>query len=103
MGYKRQKLCNILWDSFEKSRRGCICKIWDLFKKTMGYMGRNCGIYCAKTIGYFLGYIKQKLWDIFGKHYGIYCQKLWDISGKTMGYIGKNMGYIWQNIGYTWQ
>ena len=70
-------------------------RLWDIW-------GRNCGIYCAKTMGYFIGYIKQKLWDIFGEHYGIYCPKLWDISGKTMGYIGKNMGYICKNMGFIW-
>ena len=51
----------------------------------MGYIGQKLWIYWAKTIGYFIGCIKQKLWDIFGKHYVIYFQKLWDILGKTYG------------------
>ena len=36
--------------------------------------GKNYGIYWAKTIGYFIGYIRQKLWDIVGKRYRIYFQ-----------------------------
>ena len=39
----------------------------------MGYIRQNYGIYSAKTIGYIMGYILQKLWDIFGK--------IWDILG----------------------
>ena len=53
--------------------------LWDILSKTMGYIRKNYGIYGAKlwdifgnnrgiyratTIGYFMGYIWPKLWDI---------------------------------------
>ena len=37
-------------------------------------------------------YIRQKLWDILGKHYGIYYGIYWL----------KIVGYIWQNSGIYW-
>ena len=62
-----------------------------------------------------MGYIKQKLKDIFGKIVGYIWNKLWDIFAtlwdifglkfklnygiylvKIMGFFSKNMGYIWQ-------
>ena len=36
-------------------------------------LGKNYGIYLAKTIGYIMGYI----W----RNYGIYLAKVWDILG----------------------
>ena len=44
-------------------------------------------MYWAKTIVYFMGYIRQKLWDILGIHYGIY----YGI------YLLKIVVYVWQN------
>ena len=41
--------------------------------KNYGIYSKNYGIYWAKTIGSFMGYIWQRLRDIFGK---------------TMGYTG---------------
>ena len=56
----------------------------------MGYCWKNYGIYWAKTIGYFMAYIRQKLWDIIGKNYEIYYVIYWlKIVGKTMGYTGQ--------------
>ena len=40
--------------------------------KIVRYLWKTYGIYWAKTIDYFMGYIGQKLRDIFGK-------QLWDI------------------------
>ena len=37
MGYKTQKLCDILWGIFDKKRRGYICK-------TMGFIQKDYGI-----------------------------------------------------------
>ena len=42
-------------------------------EKLCNTLGKSYGIYCAKNIGYFIGYVKQKLWDILGK--------LWVILG----------------------
>ena len=39
-------------------------------------------------MGYFMGYIRQKLWDILDQSYGIY----WLII----------VGYIWQKYGIYW-
>ena len=36
--------------------------------------------------------------DILGKSMGYIWQKLWDIFTKTMGYFGKTMGYIGQKL-----
>ena len=41
---------------------------------------------------YFMGYIRQKLWDILGKNYEMY----YGI------YLLKIVGYIWQNYGIYW-
>ena len=38
-----------------------MAKQWDIY-------GKNNGIYWAKTIGYFMGYIRQKQWDILVKN-----------------------------------
>ena len=46
----------------------------------MGYIGKKCGIYSAKTIA--------KIMVIFGKNYGIYLEKISDIFGKSIVYIG---------------
>ena len=85
----------------------------------MGYIWQNYGIYEAKTIGYFIGYIWLKVWDILGKnyriYYGIYCLKLvgyiwkiwnilvyWKYKVKDKGYIKQNNGiYRAKFIGYT--
>ena len=53
----------------------------------MRYIGKNYGIYWAKSIGYIMGYIWQTLRDIFGKNYGIFLEIMWDIFGKIMGYM----------------
>ena len=55
-------------------------KPWDIFGKSMGYIGKNYGIYWAKTISYNIRYIWQKLWDIF-QNKGIYLAKQWDKLG----------------------
>ena len=54
-------------------------------------------------MGYIMGYIRQKLCDIFGKNYGIYWAKT---MGYVMRYIGqkvrvtlgRTMGYIGQKL-----
>ena len=60
IGYIKQKLRNILGKLI-----GYIWqKLWVIFVKTMGYfeklwfiLGKNYGIYLAKTIGYIMEYI----------------------------------------------
>ena len=49
-------------------------KVWDI-------LGKNYGIYWAKTIGYIIGYIRQNLWDILGKTKRYIYQKLWVYNG----------------------
>ena len=44
-----------------------------------------------------IGYIKQKLRDIFGKIMGYIWQKLWDIFAKPWDIFAKSMGYIRKN------
>ena len=39
-------------------------KLWDLFGKIEDTLGYNRGIYRATAIGYFMGYIWPKVWDI---------------------------------------
>ena len=53
----------------------------------------------AKTMGYIIGYIRPKVWDILGKHYGIYYGIYWL---KIVGYICQNYGIYW-SIGYIKQ
>ena len=43
-------------------------KVWDIFPKTIGILGKT------------IEYNGQKLWDIFEKN-KIYLDKLWDIMG----------------------
>ena len=52
-------------------------KLWDI-------LGKNYGIYWAKTVGY----IWQKQWIYWVKTMGYIGQKLLDIFGKNNGYIG---------------
>ena len=54
-----------------------------------------------------MGYIPQKVWDIWGEHYEIYYGIYWlKIVGKSMGYTGlldilsKTKGYIRKIKGY---
>ena len=61
-------------------------KLWDIFakpmgniRKTLGCIGKNYGIYWAKTIDYIMGYIWQKLWIFLVKMWDI----LWDILVKN--------------------
>ena len=50
-----------------------------------------------------MGYIWQKLWDIFVKNYGIYWPKtkgdisiyIWKNYGQKRIYLAKNVGYIY--------
>ena len=42
----------------------------DILRKTKGYIRQNYGIYRTKIMGYTMGYICQKLWDIFDKTKG---------------------------------
>ena len=66
--------------------------------------GINYWLYWAKTIGYFIGYIRQKVGDILFKHCWIYLAKLWDIlvhwifKQKLRNILGKIMGYITQKL-----
>ena len=48
---------------------------------------------------YFMGYIRQKLWDILGKNNEIY---YWIYLLKIVGYIWQNYGIYW-SIGYIKQ
>ena len=87
---------------------------WIYLAKIMGYswdiFGKKYGIYWDKTIGYFKGFMRQKLWDILLKNYGIYYGlyltknerdifvKLRDLFRKTMGYSGQT---LWHILWYT--
>ena len=62
-------------------------KFWDIFGKIWDIISKNYGIYQAKTIGNFMGYIRQKVWNILSKYYGIYWLK-------TVGYIWKKLWVI---------
>ena len=53
------------------------------FEKMLDIFGKNYGIYWAKTIGYFMGYI-LKTYDILDKTFGIYYGIYWL---KIVGYI----------------
>ena len=55
----------------------------------MGCIRQNCGIYKAKIRVYTMGYIRQKVWDIFDKKLGVYWVKLWDILWDIIGNIFK--------------
>ena len=61
-------------------------KLWDLFRKTMGYSGQNYAIYWARTTGLYYGLYLEKIWDILGKNYNIYFRIYWF----------KIFGHIWQ-------
>ena len=69
-----------------------LAKLWDIlvqgiyFVKTKGCFRQNYGIYRANIMGYTMGYICQKLWDIF--------VKLLDLYSKTMAYIGQKLCVI---------
>ena len=60
----------------KKNLKDILDKIMGYILKNMGYIWKNYGIYWAKTIGYFIGYIRQKLWDILEKNYEIYWLRL---------------------------
>ena len=46
---------------------GYICKNYGKYSERLGdILGKNYGIYLAKSIDYFIGYIQQKEWDILG-------------------------------------
>ena len=65
----------------------------------MGYIGQKLwdifGIYMANTIGYIGLRLLVILWDIFGNNYGIYWAKI-------MGYIGLQLWDIFgKTMGYT--
>ena len=69
----------------------------------MGYIGKNYGIYWAKTICYSMGYIckkmgynRLKVWDILVQNFGINYGICWL---KIVGYILENYGILW-SIGY---
>ena len=67
MGYIRQQLWDILWHILFKIV-GYICKTMGFIQKDNGIiLGKNYGIYWAKTIGYIMGNNCQ--------NYGIYLQK----------------------------
>ena len=69
MGYTMGYICQKLWDLFDKKRGA-----WDMgytgpldiLSKTMGRLRQNYGIYWKKIMGYTMGYICQKLWDLLG-------------------------------------
>ena len=48
-------------------------------------------IYGDKTVGYMMGYIWKKLWDIFEKIMRYIWQKLRDALDKIMGYIRQKL------------
>ena len=72
--------------------------LWDIFIKICNKLGKSYGIYWAKTIGYFMRYIRQKLGDILGKIAGYIGKKLgnilWVMVVKSHGIYLKNKGYI---------
>ena len=54
---------------------------WDIFGKKYGIyfgkygiyiFGKKYGRYWDKTIGYFMGYLRPKIWGILPKNNGIY-------------------------------
>ena len=47
--------------------------------KNMEIFGKKYGIYWDKTIGYFMGYMRQKLRDIFDKNKVLCLVNLWVI------------------------
>ena len=51
MGYIGLKLKIILWDILGKNFELYLEEIWDIF-------GEDFSLYWAKTIGYFMGYIR---------------------------------------------
>ena len=65
-------------------------------EKLCDTLGKSYGIYCAKNIGYFIGYVKQKLWDILGKTMGYIGQKLWDILWDIL------IKYCWIYLAKLW-
>ena len=89
-----QKLWNILWDIFVKNCWIYLTKLWDklvhwiYFANTKGCLRQNYGIYRANIMGYTMGYISEKLWDIF--------VKVRDLFRKIMGYIGPQ---LWDILG----
>ena len=64
---------------------------WDIFGKIWDIISKNYGIYQAKTIGNFMGYIRQKVWNILSKNYGIYYGIYWL---KIVGYLWKKLWLI---------
>ena len=61
MGYIWLRQLIILWDILGKIYESYLEKIWDIF-------GEDVSLYWAKTIGYFMGYIRY--------NYGIYRTKI---------------------------
>ena len=59
-------------------------KNYEIYLEKYGIFGKKYGIYWDKTIGYFMGYMRQKLWDILSKNYGIYYRIYFS---KAMAYI----------------
>ena len=66
--------------------------LWDIFIKIGDKLGKSYVIYWAKTIGYFMEYIRQKLFEKLGKNYGKYYEVYWF---KMVEYIWKNFGIYW--------
>ena len=51
--------------------------LWDIFRKIRDIFRQNYWIFCARTIGYFMGYIHPKLFVLLDKNYGIYYGIYW--------------------------
>ena len=70
-GIHGSKLWDILWDILFKNCWIYLAKLWHkrsiecIKQKLRVYIRQNYGIYRANIMGYTMGYICQKLWDIF--------------------------------------
>ena len=60
MGYNWQyfEIIDILSNNLFKILEYIRQKLWDIFANTMGIFGKDFSLYWAKTIGYFMGYIR---------------------------------------------
>ena len=88
------KILGFLCDIFGKGYGIYLEKLWDIlvhciyFAKTKGYSRQNVRIYRVNIMGYTMGYICRKLWDIFVKLWDLF-RKIYEIyRAETMGYIG---------------